>query len=153
MSVTAIEPSLRRAVIELHGIHCLRCGVQCTPDWWSPTSLHIDHVIPEAHGGLTILANLQVLCRTCNLGKGATYADYRRIKPIKTFFGKPTEMELCRQAARSVVGHHAEILVSNKGWRRRFVCECGDFNSEWSGNWAGIKPRRREYERHLKQVA
>lgn len=83
MSVTAIEPSLRRAVIELHGTLCLRCGVQCTPDWWGPTALHVDHVIPEAHGGPTTLANLQVLCRTCNLAKGATYADYRRVRPAK----------------------------------------------------------------------
>jgi hypothetical protein len=75
MSVTLIPDSLRSAVIAVHGSRCLRCGVQCT--WAGPTKLHIDHVIPEARGGLTTLDNLQVLCRTCNLRKGATVADWR----------------------------------------------------------------------------
>ncbi len=151
MSVTAIEPSLRRAVIELHGTRCLRCGVQCTPDWWTATSLHIDHVIPESVGGPTMLSNLQVLCRTCNLAKGATYADYRKMK--RSGRRKPTELDLCKEVAQSTVGHHAELLLSG-GWpKARFICECGGFDSGWSGPWAGFKARRREYERHLKQVA
>jgi hypothetical protein len=77
MSVTPIPGGLRRAVMELHGSRCLACGVQCTPEWWGPQGVHIDHVIPELMGGPTVLENLQVLCRTCNLSKGATVADYR----------------------------------------------------------------------------
>lgn len=34
------------------------------------TKLHADHVVPVARGGLTLLANLQSLCSTCNLRKG-----------------------------------------------------------------------------------
>src|SRR5437868_14922098 len=78
VSITPIPDELRTAVIELHGSECLRCGVQCT--WSGPTKLHIDHVIPEIHGGPTTLANLQVLCRDCNLNKGADTADYRTTK-------------------------------------------------------------------------
>lgn len=33
--------------------------------------LHIDHIVPWAGGGETILENLQTLCESCNLGKGS----------------------------------------------------------------------------------
>jgi hypothetical protein len=80
MSVTPIPDELRERVIALHGSRCLCCGVQCT--WSGPTKLHIDHVVPESWGGRTVLSNLQVLCRTCNLRKGSRSAkDYRRVKP------------------------------------------------------------------------
>lgn len=48
---------------------CFRCG--------SRESLHLDHIRPVALGGHTDLANIQTLCRDCNLSKGATTADYR----------------------------------------------------------------------------
>lgn len=34
-------------------------------------SLHIDHIVPVARGGKTDRENLQVLCRFCNISKGA----------------------------------------------------------------------------------
>lgn len=42
---------------------CRHCGTQ--------ENLHIDHVTPRALGGGGDLDNLQLLCRTCNLSKGA----------------------------------------------------------------------------------
>ncbi len=41
---------------------CVRCG--------SPNELHFDHVIPLCRGGSDEAANIQLLCRTCNLAKG-----------------------------------------------------------------------------------
>lgn len=38
------------------------------------TTLHIDHIVPRAGGGLTRTSNLQVLCEFCNQGK----TSYRR---------------------------------------------------------------------------
>jgi 5-methylcytosine-specific restriction endonuclease McrA len=32
--------------------------------------LHVDHIVPWAGGGETVLENLQTLCERCNLGKG-----------------------------------------------------------------------------------
>jgi 5-methylcytosine-specific restriction endonuclease McrA len=31
--------------------------------------LHIDHITPVSHDGLTVPENLQTLCQSCNLGK------------------------------------------------------------------------------------
>ena len=36
----------------------------------SPYDLTADHIIPLASGGLNTLANVQVLCRSCNSSKG-----------------------------------------------------------------------------------
>lgn len=54
---------IREKVLERDGRRCARCG--------STKRLHIDHIQPVAKGGGPWLENLQVLCRTCNLQKGA----------------------------------------------------------------------------------
>ena len=41
---------------------CVRCG--------AAKELHFDHIIPLARGGSDESANIQLLCRTCNLAKG-----------------------------------------------------------------------------------
>jgi hypothetical protein len=56
---------LRAQVLMRDGARCRLCGA--TPA--SGASLHVDHVTPWSKGGDTILANLQVLCETCNIGK------------------------------------------------------------------------------------
>lgn len=53
---------LREKVLERDGRFCKVCGAS--------TNLHIDHIIPLSKGGKTILSNLQVLCKKCNLQKG-----------------------------------------------------------------------------------
>lgn len=45
------------------GGRCVKCE--------SRESLHIDHIIPLSQGGATIVSNLQLLCESCNLSKGA----------------------------------------------------------------------------------
>lgn len=44
---------------------CAECGETFS----TRTYLQIDHIVPMAKGGLTIIENLQVLCRTCNMRK------------------------------------------------------------------------------------
>ena len=48
---------------------CLAC--------WSTSHLSIDHVVPVSLGGPDKIENLQVLCRSCNSSKHATYHEYR----------------------------------------------------------------------------
>ena len=39
------------------------------PEAASSTPLEVDHIIPEAKGGITTLDNLALCCRSCNLHK------------------------------------------------------------------------------------
>lgn len=56
---------LRALALMRDGGRCQLCGAEAKDG----AKLHIDHVIPWANGGETKLANLQVLCEVCNIGK------------------------------------------------------------------------------------
>jgi len=49
------------------GGKCRNCG--------SRQDLHFDHVIPRSWGGASTAENVQLLCRDCNLRKGASLVD------------------------------------------------------------------------------
>lgn len=57
---------LREIVIRRDAGTCQQCGM--------PGS-HVDHVVPRKLGGDDSLNNLQLLCRNCNLSKGARFFD------------------------------------------------------------------------------
>jgi len=59
---------LRYMVIMRDDCKCCICG--SSPASTSGLKLHVDHKIPWAEGGETVLENLQTLCKDCNLGKG-----------------------------------------------------------------------------------
>jgi hypothetical protein len=61
-----IPDALRRAVYARDGNRCVECGRQ--------ERLSVDHIHPVARGGMTVLGNLQALCRPCNSRKGRTLA-------------------------------------------------------------------------------
>lgn len=56
---------LRALVLMRDGGRCQLCGAEAKDG----AKLHIDHMVPWANGGETKLANLQVLCAVCNIGK------------------------------------------------------------------------------------
>jgi hypothetical protein len=62
-----MTPAIRYAVIKRDGYRCRACGFSVQDG----AHLHIDHIVAVANGGETKLANLQTLCTSCNLGKGA----------------------------------------------------------------------------------
>lgn len=64
-----IPLGLRYLVLLRDGNRCPLCGR--SPQSEPPAEVHIDHIRPWALGGETVLENLRVLCRECNLGKGA----------------------------------------------------------------------------------
>ena len=61
---------LRLRVFHRDGFRCVACGR--SPAIEAGVVLHVDHILPFAHGGETVLENLQTLCTQCNLGKGAS---------------------------------------------------------------------------------
>ena len=58
-----ITQALRGQVWRRDNGKCVQCE--------SRENLQLDHIIPVSKGGATTLDNLQVLCRSCNLSKGA----------------------------------------------------------------------------------
>lgn len=62
-----ISLGLRFEVLKRDNFKCVSCGRSPATD--AGVQLHIDHIVPFAKGGKTILTNLQTLCSGCNLGK------------------------------------------------------------------------------------
>jgi hypothetical protein len=62
-----IPARLRFFVLRRDGFACTYCGRQAVRDG---VILHIDHIVPFAAGGQTIIENLRTACSVCNLGKG-----------------------------------------------------------------------------------
>lgn len=60
-----LSPTLRYQVLERDKSTCQKCGNKA-PE----CRIAVDHIIPVAKGGKTVFSNLQVLCWTCNIGKG-----------------------------------------------------------------------------------
>jgi HNH endonuclease len=56
-----LPPALRRAVMERDGGACRVCGSTDRPS--------IDHIHPVSRGGMSVIGNLQVLCRSHNSRK------------------------------------------------------------------------------------
>lgn len=60
-----MTPKTRTDVLRRDGARCRLCGASANQG----ATLHVDHIVPISHGGKTEMANLQVLCQSCNLGK------------------------------------------------------------------------------------
>ena len=73
MSTTYIAVALRREV-KLRALY--RCEYCRVPQAEQAIPYHIDHIIPEKHGGPTTLPNLALACHECNLKKGSSFAAY-----------------------------------------------------------------------------
>ena len=67
----------KRTVFERDGWRCKHCGRRVRPDYSINHDLypHLDHIIPLARGGDHTWANVQLLCRACNIAKGMTIAN------------------------------------------------------------------------------
>lgn len=65
---------------QIHLAWDYRCAYCNDPLGRSPT---LDHVIPKAHGGLTVKENLVSSCWNCNISKGKSpWVDWYRKQPF-----------------------------------------------------------------------
>jgi len=71
-----ISKSMRFDVLKRDNFMCKICGM--SPVNNPEIKLHVDHIVPVAKGGETIITNLQTLCIDCNLGKAAKPVRLRR---------------------------------------------------------------------------
>ncbi len=66
-----IPLSLRYKVLIRDGGKCVLCGRSANDG----VILHVDHITPYSHGGLTELSNLRTLCQECNIGKSNKFIE------------------------------------------------------------------------------
>ena len=71
--MSSIPPRLRRLVIQRAGDRCEYCLLAQVGQ---EAVFHMDHVIPESHGGETDEANLALACVSCSLRKEARRTAY-----------------------------------------------------------------------------
>jgi 5-methylcytosine-specific restriction endonuclease McrA len=68
-------PFDRKKILRRDKYTCQNCGIKVhdrsTGNWNTPDKAHLDHIVSLHDGGETREENLWVLCRTCNLEKGA----------------------------------------------------------------------------------
>lgn len=60
-----ITDELRFEVMKRDNYKCCFCGASQEDG----VRLHVDHIIPIAKGGKSVMSNLQTLCESCNMGK------------------------------------------------------------------------------------
>lgn len=60
-----MNDDIRYNVLKRDNFTCQICGSTAKDG----AKLHVDHIIPIARGGKTVMSNLQTLCERCNMGK------------------------------------------------------------------------------------
>lgn len=69
-------PYERAEILKRDKYTCQNCGIKVhdrsSGNWNTPNKAHLDHIVSLVDGGNTEPNNIQTLCRTCNLSKGAT---------------------------------------------------------------------------------
>lgn len=64
-----LTSKLRYQVLKRDHYRCVICGRGAEDG----VKLHVDHIMPVARGGKTVMSNLRTLCQDCNLGKSSSY--------------------------------------------------------------------------------
>ena len=88
MPKTYVSRPLRAAIERTAGY---RCGYCLTPQGISGAAMEIDHIIPEASGGLTIEENLWLACTSCNRYKGSRVASVDPITGVEVMLFNPRQ--------------------------------------------------------------
>lgn len=77
---------IRKRIIQRDQV-CQLCGLD-------EGQMHIDHIIPKSKGGSDMDSNLRLLCRNCNLRRGARFFDSDRTPPTLHDRFTPTNVSI-----------------------------------------------------------
>src|ERR1700704_368047 len=79
-----MQRSLARQVWDRAGGICEYCRMA---QKYNELTFEIDHIIPEQHGGLTVLLNLALACFACNHYRGPNLAgiDFKTGRIVRLF--------------------------------------------------------------------
>ena len=84
-----VSAELRRHVAERANFLCEYCLIHEVDTFYG---CHVDHIISEKHGGLTILDNLAYACAICNQAKGSDIASLAAdLNALTRFFNPRTD--------------------------------------------------------------
>jgi len=77
---------IRKRIIQRDQV-CQLCGQD-------EGQMHIDHIIPKSKGGSDMDLNLRLLCRSCNLRRGARFFEHDRTPPTLHDRYTPTNVSI-----------------------------------------------------------
>lgn len=83
MSSTYIGAALRRRVVARANGICEYCLIHEEDTFFG---CHVDHIVSEKHGGLTVAENLAYACTFCNLHKGSDLGSLVSSGALVRFF-------------------------------------------------------------------
>lgn len=116
-----LPPSLRQRVFERDDYTCRYCGhrpaalQEVVPCGWVirwRATLHVDHVIPVAAGGMNVLTNLATACADCNLAKGSKVIP-ANVAYVGRLEREQADANAASWAAAIEDGHYAGVDVGD----------------------------------------
>lgn len=130
----AIPRRLRFEILRRDHYRCRYCGATA-----EDATLVVDHVLPEALGGLTEAANLVTACTACNSGKSSVAPD------------QPIVEEVAQDAERWT--RAVELVAKRRGEHHQFIADAVEaFDLAWddwsigSGKSKRLIPRPSDWE-------
>ena len=89
MSKTYIPIALRRQIIAKAQRVCEYCLIHQDDTFFG---CHVDHIVSEKHGGLTVADNLALACTFCNLYKGSDLGSLVESGDLIRFYHPRTDV-------------------------------------------------------------
>lgn len=107
-----MDAATRRLVQKRAGNRCEYCHVHEDNE---PFAFHLEHVVPEKHGGSDDTSNLAWSCQSCNLGKGSNLTGRVRSEIVPLF--NPRTQKWVRQFRWSGPRLVGKTKCGRAGWR------------------------------------
>lgn len=95
-------------MLDFFDYSCLNCGVKFDKKIDRPTQ---DHIVAQSLGGLTIISNLQPLCRECNSSKCADHSTDYRLRFINEIPNKYKTIWFAKDNLMEDVNINEDVIV------------------------------------------